>query len=463
MNDKPKVITTKEAKAILQAQGVAVSSSAEIQKQRVVTFNVTISGSGSVVCKVLKFADRDFTQFSKRPYVTVVDKDCEADRMYIMLYQYGMADEKEQEVQMKLEEDDEDEENIDLSLAAVLPAQLEEKKFENHAALFCDKAFGQIAALRHSIAQRIEIKKLRMLLGKYAGGCSMTQSGNDNGQMHLNLHACFKSPSFRYDTPPDRPGPVWADLKMVIRTIDSASFKSVWKCLSSSQDFLAKAFTPISIKSAFRKTGVVPYRPATILSKCPHFRELKTPQARSVLLSIEKLADIVEGSDNPEEGGMVLEDQYLEILGASIDDTPVKSGKPLNEMNMGRQRALIINHPGVETRFNGLEEKSKVAGEEAAERKKRKAEKAEGGDEQPVAKKPKAPKVKHCSNPCCNVVLEETARFSDEGSSSSGSFQVWTHCGHTRCQFIFCPKCPLVCTAHQDVCVKPVKKVQKQK
>jgi hypothetical protein len=87
MNDKPKVITTKEAKAILQAQGVAVSSSAEIQKQRVVTFNFTISGGGSVVCKVLKFADRDFTQFSKRPYVTVIDKDCEADRMYIMLHQ----------------------------------------------------------------------------------------------------------------------------------------------------------------------------------------------------------------------------------------------------------------------------------------------------------------------------------------------------------------------------------------
>ncbi|KAJ1428416.1 hypothetical protein B484DRAFT_396800, partial [Ochromonadaceae sp. CCMP2298] len=94
MNNKPQVITTKKAKAILQAQGVAVSSSAEIQKQREVTFNVTISGGGCVVCKVLKFADRDFTQFPKRPYVTVVDKNCEAERMYVMLYQYGMADEK---------------------------------------------------------------------------------------------------------------------------------------------------------------------------------------------------------------------------------------------------------------------------------------------------------------------------------------------------------------------------------
>ncbi|KAJ1384046.1 hypothetical protein B484DRAFT_410929 [Ochromonadaceae sp. CCMP2298] len=78
--------------------------------------------------KVLKFADRDFTQFSKRPYVTVIDKDCEADRMYIMLYQYGMADEKvekaisqtshkttEQE-EKKAEEDEEEEQEVQMKL-----------------------------------------------------------------------------------------------------------------------------------------------------------------------------------------------------------------------------------------------------------------------------------------------------------------------------------------------------------
>jgi hypothetical protein len=293
MNEKPKVITTKEAKAILQQQGLSVSTSADVQKQRVVTFNCTISGFGGLVCKVLKFADREFTQFSEKPFVTCLDMGSDVERIYVMLYKYGMEDKvveeymyrkcilpevdrhrkiieerdqsrlreikgsqsqsqssgphsqpsprsqqhqqpiRQEEKEGGVEEEEqgsdgdgeeEEEDEIDPSLSAVLPDQRPEpeQRYSKHAALFCDGAFGQIAALRKAVSQRIDVKKLRMLLGKYAGGCSMTQSGNDNGQMHLTLHKNFKSPSFRYEDCEDRPGPVWADLKLLMHRVHRA-------------------------------------------------------------------------------------------------------------------------------------------------------------------------------------------------------------------------------------------------
>jgi hypothetical protein len=91
MNDKPKMITTKAAKELLQSQNIGLSAALKEQKQRVVCFNLTISGLGCLVCKVLKFADRSFTQFNKKPKVIKM-KDSNSEKMYVMLYQYGMED-----------------------------------------------------------------------------------------------------------------------------------------------------------------------------------------------------------------------------------------------------------------------------------------------------------------------------------------------------------------------------------
>jgi hypothetical protein len=554
MNDKPKVITTKAAKAVMEKQGLAISATTTTEKQRVVTFNITISGGGSLVCKVLKFADRDFTQFAEKPFVVCMDEDSDAERMFVMLYQYGMEDAKveeamyrkcilpevefhryqilkrnerrleeiqtsqsqsqtqskggphsksqaqfqqqqsegedeevegEDEHEMEVEEgggegepgngsDVEDEYVIDPALEAVLPEVQEEgaegpQRFRNCAAMFCDGAFGQIAALRLAISRRIETKLMAILLGKYAGGCSMTQSGNDNGQMHLTVHGSFKSPSFRYGKVKDRPGPTWKDLKVLMQqSIDSASFKSVWKCMGSSQDFLIKAFTPSSIKSAFRKTGVVPFAPHIMLSKCPHFRELKTAEAKRVLMSIDTFADLVEGADDTENGGQVPEDEYRDILGSTIDNAEEKTGKPLNERGMNAQRALVINHPNMLYRYANKDLADKAAKAEKAERKKRKADSAagikiEGDEDQQPSKKPKIAKVPVCSNPCCLKSMPSEDIFDNTSSSSSSTAKVWARCGRSRCPCLFCPNCGVrALEAHRNVCDKPEKKVTRK-
>ncbi|KAJ1404622.1 hypothetical protein B484DRAFT_457266, partial [Ochromonadaceae sp. CCMP2298] len=464
MNDKPKVITTKAAKAVMEKQGLAISATTTMEKQRVVTFNITISGGGSLVCKVLKFADRDFTQFAEKPFVVCINEDSDTERMFVMLYQYGMEDAKVEEAmyrkcilpeveyhcykilkrnERRLEEIQTSQSQsqtqskggeyvINPALEAVLPEVQEEgaewpQRFRHCAAMFCDGAFGQIAALRLAISRRIETKLMAILLGKYAGGCSMTQSGNDNGQMHLTVHGSFKSPSFRYGKVTDRPDPTWKDLKVLMQQfIDSASFKSVWKCMGSSQDFLIKAFTPSSIKSAFRKTGVVPFAPHIMLSKCPHFRELKTAEAKRVLMSIDTFADLVEGADDTENGGQVPEDEYRDILGSAIDNAEEKTGKPLNERGMNAQRALVINHPNMLYRYANKDLADKAAKAEKAERKKRKADSAagikiEGDEDQQSTKKPKIAKVPVCSNPCCLKSMPSEDIFDNTSSSSSST------------------------------------------
>ncbi|KAJ1402090.1 hypothetical protein B484DRAFT_405509 [Ochromonadaceae sp. CCMP2298] len=297
MNDKPKVITTKAAKAVTEKQGLVISATTDKEKQRVVTFNITISGGGSLVCKMLKFADRDFTQFAEKPFKVCMDEHSDADRMFIMLYQYGIEDAKVEEAmyrkcilpeQQQPEGEDEEVEGQDEhEMEAVLPEVQEEgaegpQRFRNCAAMFCDGAFGQIAALRLAVSRQIETKLMVILLGKYAGGCSITQSGNNNGQMHLTLHGSFKSPSFRCGKVKDRPGPTWKDPKILMQlSIDPASVKSVWKCMQHSQHILIKALTPPSFKSAFRKIGVdgdpaqLRYGPPTLR---PAQRNLHLPQ-----------------------------------------------------------------------------------------------------------------------------------------------------------------------------------------
>jgi hypothetical protein len=567
MNDKPKVITTKAAKAIMEAQGFVISATTDKQKQRVVTFDVTISGYGGLVCKVLKFADRDFTQFALKPYVVCMDEENDTERMFVMCYQYGMEDKKVEEAMYrkcilpsvqwhhsnvelrdegKLEEiqtspgtlssagtgprmkysepqakggpssdsqaqsqsggADEEVEGehveeveegepgngeyvIHPALAAVLPEVQEGSKgrFSTCGAMWCDGAFGQITALRLAISRRIDKKDMAMLLGKYAGGCSITQSGNNNGQMHITTHSCFNSPSFRYANVKDRPGPRWKALKILLQqSIDPASFKSVWKCMQSAQHFLIKAFSPTSIQSAFSKTGVVPYRPEVILSKFPHFRALDTSQARRVIQSIDHLADLVEGTEEanedagvtegwcgsgPEDGGQVDEDAYLDILGAAIDNTPPKTDKPRNQMGMMSQRSLIINHPNMLRRYANKDEADKAEAEEKVESKMRKAESAaaasmkiEGEEGQQQPKNQKKAKVLRCSNPCCNTVKTDENSFRDEIlCASAGPLQLWARCGRVRCNCIFCPACSgRALAAHWEVCDKEERKVTRK-
>jgi hypothetical protein len=519
MNDKPQVITTKVAKELLQEQNIGISAQVKEQKQRVVCFNLTISSMGCLICKVLKFADRKFTAFREKPKVIEL-QDSNTEKLYVMFYEYGMEDKVVEETMYRkciepeilahrksvqkrgfhevessqgssaaestapvapaasaaaapaesatagleegdeeegLESDDEDDYVVDDSLVAVVPPQTS-KELEGWGAMFCDGAFGQVTALMTNMTTRIKKKDLKLVLGKYAGGCSMSQSANDQGKMHNGLHTGFKSPSFRYQTQPDRPGEGWVKTKKIlIQYIDPASRESVWKCMQASQDFLAKAFQPLSIKSAYRKSGVWPFHPAVILSKCPRFRELTTKQAKRVLESLDEFADIIDGGAGEEMGkGRIPEERFLEILGRAIDDTPDKIGKPLNQMGAIRQRASILNHDVFQEDYAEIAVGKEVAKETKAN-KKRAKEADEGDGEETPAKKKK--KIIACSNPSCNAQQGEQGGSS---SSSSTPGQGWTKCSHVRCSHKFCPKksCQKLGAAHENVCSKPKKMVQ---
>ncbi|KAJ1416358.1 hypothetical protein B484DRAFT_401199 [Ochromonadaceae sp. CCMP2298] len=156
-----------------------------------------------------------------------------------------------------------------------------------------DGAAGQIEASLSTIADRIERKKLPIELVKYAGGCSMSQSANDVGAMHRVAHSTFKSPGYRYQNDyADLPGKTVKELKSFLKkALDSASFKTYWKCLMHTPDFLSKAFQPGLVKSAFKTAGIYPYNAKKILSINPYFRNLSTADAQTLVDNIPELGE----------------------------------------------------------------------------------------------------------------------------------------------------------------------------
>ena len=75
------VVTTEEAKEELYKNNLSVSTMETNQKQRVVTFNCTISGDSKLTVTCIKFADRLFTEYSDKPFILHLDTN-----LYIALY-----------------------------------------------------------------------------------------------------------------------------------------------------------------------------------------------------------------------------------------------------------------------------------------------------------------------------------------------------------------------------------------
>lgn len=81
------VLTTQEAIKLLKKTNTSVSVTQAESKHRVVTFNVSISAGFQTVCKVVKFADRNFQGVLKKPKIIDVGRN-----MYFCFYPYGMED-----------------------------------------------------------------------------------------------------------------------------------------------------------------------------------------------------------------------------------------------------------------------------------------------------------------------------------------------------------------------------------
>lgn len=376
--EKPKVITTKRALELLAQINLSVSVTEEQKKQRVVTFNCSIS-IGGVVVKVMKVSDRNFISLKGKPRVFEME-----NHYYIMLHVYGEDATLVQEIMywlciipsaIKLRAD-----NIAKATASLaskelifsqstassssqtapnvyssdLPVAAEQPitdKQHEYLALLCDGAYAQVEALMGHLNKRILKKNLKILLVKYAGGCSMEQSANDQGRLHNFVHAKFKSASFRYEEVADPSGLHWADLKCILQEmLETPSFNTIWKCIKSASTFLDEAFTKSNVVSAFRAagtvvpnpdTGALELRPDIILSHCPAFRDLTQEESDFVLSTIEPLSAACE------EHGIIPEEEFQSCLDhpEPVDNCPVKThGMPLNQMTTNRQRAMVLSN-----------------------------------------------------------------------------------------------------------------------
>jgi hypothetical protein len=215
-----------------------------------------------------------------------------------------------------------------------------------------DGAAGQIEAMLEELTNRIQKGDLPVDLIKYAGGCSMTQSANDIGAMHRILHALFKSLSYRYEDVDDLPG---GDVKGLKRKLKKAGlagqhFQTYWKCLMHAPDFLARAFQPTHIKSAFKSAGICPPNIKKILSVNPFFRHMCTADAQFVVDTVPELAAVFTEKNQIEE--LDYDNiMYREGTGR-MDNVPTKTtGKPLNDCVANRQRVAKVNGPTFHAKY----------------------------------------------------------------------------------------------------------------
>jgi hypothetical protein len=241
----------------------------------------------------------------------------------------------------------------------------------------------QIAATeRHLIPRSIE-KNQDLVFVKWAGGCSMTQSPNDNNRgMHPVLKKIYGDSKFRYDSIADPPGEKWATLKKYLMDrMEPASFKTVWKALSYAPSTLQNACKQSSIRSAYHNTGIVdqnqlremqsgaevnPSNPRTILGVNPHFNNFSKEDGDYLLSKIDQFAEITSMY------GYIPEDDYAGVLMGKtyLDNCPLlKPGaKPLNDMVTNRQRNLVMSNKAFVDQSRARAENTKMAMEDKESR-----------------------------------------------------------------------------------------------
>ncbi|KAJ1431963.1 hypothetical protein B484DRAFT_395225 [Ochromonadaceae sp. CCMP2298] len=405
---------------------------------------------GCLVCKVLKIADRSFTAFDKKPKVLKM-KDSNHEKLYVMLYQYGMEDSIVEEAMYK---------------KCIEPEVLA------HRASVLSREHCEVMSSQSQVESQQSPEKAAPAAQSAQSSSSRAQedgeSDDEDGDGDENDFVVDQSSEGGPVPAPESEGlkgwgamfcygEHWGKLKEILKeNLDPASFKSVWKCMQASQDLLSKAFQPLTIRSAYKKSGVWPFQPLTILNKCPRFSELKQYQCKRVLASIEEFADIMyKGKDEHGKDlgkGKIFEADYIKILGGAIDNTPPKTGKAVDKMAPLRQRACIVNHDVFQEEYAEMEVE-KVTQKEATATKKRVREEAAAGEGERAAMKKK--KVIECSNPSCGVIKDSECSNACE----------WTKCDKLKCTLNFCPgkQCQKQGEAHAKICKKAVRVVKFKK
>ena len=217
----------------------------------------------------------------------------------------------------------------------------------------------QFVAAERFLIPRSVTKNQDLVFAKWAGGCSMTQSPNDNNRgMHPVLKKIYGDSKFRYDNISDPSGGKWVLLKAYLKKcLEPASFRTVWKAICYAPSTLQNACKASSIRSAYHNTGIIdqqklieiqngsdtdPSNPRTILGVNPFFNTFSKEDGEFILSKIDEFTEITS------RFGYIPEEEYTKVLmgKAYLDNCPLlKPGaKPLNDMVTNRQRNIVMSN-----------------------------------------------------------------------------------------------------------------------
>jgi len=216
------------------------------------------------------------------------------------------------------------------------------------------------------------------------------------------------------------------------------------------EEVIESSFTPLTVKHAWERSGMVPYDISKILSGCTIWSTISTENAQGVVNAIlEILVPLckIQGFLHDSQ----IEDACKDFI--TFNDATRKKDDCADHY----RRCLWMNSDGfcenhrrkVAAKEADESAKAVVAAEKAAKRRRieeKEAEKAATLEDlvaagQPV---PKSFKLSTCSNPLCNEYVYHAGIH----------FGGWVRCANRGCDKIFCPAadCQSLLESHAAIC-----------
>ena len=276
MGDKPTVLTTKEATKILKDHQLSVSTTRDTKKQRILTFSGQMFSTGESFT-IVKYPDRNFPDYMKKQpkmYRGVGDGSNiyymyyhpEIDPVDLAFYQYeNIIVPHAIEVRSRLIEEDvkgfvgaeiipSSAESEDLSASYTLineshPSREEVEKRLEWICIAQDGAIEYLEAVMSRLQSSNEMHGRSIINMKYAAGCSLSESPNDTGTMHMCLQgpACYGGDNFKYGEITEPEGVFFVEMKQWLNTaFQPADMDVVWPAIYKASQYLPKAFNHLS-------------------------------------------------------------------------------------------------------------------------------------------------------------------------------------------------------------------------
>jgi hypothetical protein len=126
--------------------------------------------------------------------------------------------------------------------------------------------------------------------------------------------------------------------------LDSASFRTVWKCLKYSPLFLGRGFNRYAICASLRVTGIIhhdgKFSSDVILQQCPFWNTLSQDKKDCLISRLPVFHQIFN------ENGYLPEVEFDRIFAdnSDVDNSPKRKGMPLNLLGSNRQRCSVVGN-----------------------------------------------------------------------------------------------------------------------